>query len=136
MQEPLAIADRTTSDAYVMTPGGSHRYEDRAPLWWTLADPEGIEVDVASWPGVRSRDRRTTRDRRLILNPYPSLDAHVEWLTLGGYRPRSRDPARGRYFGCSCFRRAGSRAGSQLQASHVSSWNRAYPARRMLTAKT
>ena len=30
--------------------GGRIVYEDRAPLWWTLADPEGNEVDVASWP--------------------------------------------------------------------------------------
>ena len=32
--------------------GGRIVYEDRAPLWWTLADPEGNEVDVASWPDM------------------------------------------------------------------------------------
>jgi len=30
---------------------GGHRVSDQnAPGWWTLADPEGNEVDVASWP--------------------------------------------------------------------------------------
>ncbi len=32
--------------------GGRIVYEVRAPLWWTLADPEGNEVDVASWPDM------------------------------------------------------------------------------------
>ena len=32
--------------------GGRIVYEARAPLWWTLADPEGNEVDVASWPDM------------------------------------------------------------------------------------
>ena len=41
---------------------GSHRrgdrgrrsivYDGHAPLWWTLADPEGNEVDVAPWPDL------------------------------------------------------------------------------------
>ena len=32
--------------------GGRIVYDDRAPLWWTLADPEGNEVDVAPWPDM------------------------------------------------------------------------------------
>jgi Glyoxalase-like domain len=42
--------------------GGRIVYEDRAPLWWTLADPEGNEVDVASWPGYGLRTGRRIRD--------------------------------------------------------------------------
>jgi 4a-hydroxytetrahydrobiopterin dehydratase len=30
--------------------GGRVVYEEHAPDWWTLADPEGNEVDVAPWP--------------------------------------------------------------------------------------
>jgi 4a-hydroxytetrahydrobiopterin dehydratase len=30
--------------------GGRVVYEGHAPHWWTLADPEGNEVDVAPWP--------------------------------------------------------------------------------------
>jgi 4a-hydroxytetrahydrobiopterin dehydratase len=30
--------------------GGRIAYEANAPEWWTLADPEGNEVDVAPWP--------------------------------------------------------------------------------------
>jgi 4a-hydroxytetrahydrobiopterin dehydratase len=32
--------------------GGHIAYEAHAPDWWTLADPEGNEVDVAAWPDV------------------------------------------------------------------------------------
>ena len=32
--------------------GGRIVYDERAPLWWTLADPEGNEVDVAPWPDM------------------------------------------------------------------------------------
>jgi 4a-hydroxytetrahydrobiopterin dehydratase len=31
--------------------GGRLVSDDRAPTWWTLADPEGNEVDVATWQG-------------------------------------------------------------------------------------
>ena len=30
--------------------GGRIVYDGHAPDWWTLADPEGNEVDVAPWP--------------------------------------------------------------------------------------
>jgi 4a-hydroxytetrahydrobiopterin dehydratase len=30
--------------------GGRIVYDGHAPHWWTLADPEGNEVDVAPWP--------------------------------------------------------------------------------------
>lgn len=30
--------------------GGRIVYDGHAPQWWTLADPEGNEVDVAPWP--------------------------------------------------------------------------------------
>jgi 4a-hydroxytetrahydrobiopterin dehydratase len=26
--------------------------DEHAPYWWTLADPEGNEVDVAPWPDM------------------------------------------------------------------------------------
>jgi len=32
--------------------GGRIVYDGHAPLWWTLADPEGNEVDVAPWPDL------------------------------------------------------------------------------------
>jgi len=32
--------------------GGRIVYDERAPYWWTLADPEGNEVDVAPWPDL------------------------------------------------------------------------------------
>jgi 4a-hydroxytetrahydrobiopterin dehydratase len=32
--------------------GGRIVYEGHAPKWWTLADPEGNEVDVAAWPDL------------------------------------------------------------------------------------
>lgn len=31
--------------------GGGHLVSDHAPTWWTLADAEGNEVDVATWMG-------------------------------------------------------------------------------------
>ena len=31
--------------------GGRIVYDARAPMWWTLADPEGNEVDIATWQG-------------------------------------------------------------------------------------
>jgi 4a-hydroxytetrahydrobiopterin dehydratase len=35
--------------------GGRIVYEANAPEWWTLADPEGNEVDVAPWPDFVER---------------------------------------------------------------------------------
>jgi 4a-hydroxytetrahydrobiopterin dehydratase len=32
--------------------GGRIVSDARAPYWWTLADPEGNEVDVAPWPDL------------------------------------------------------------------------------------
>jgi len=32
--------------------GGRIVYDEHAPDWWTLADPEGNEVDVAPWPDL------------------------------------------------------------------------------------
>jgi 4a-hydroxytetrahydrobiopterin dehydratase len=32
--------------------GGRIVFDGRAPNWWTLADPEGNEVDVAPWPDM------------------------------------------------------------------------------------
>lgn len=31
--------------------GGRVVYEAATPLWWTLSDPEGNEVDLAAWVG-------------------------------------------------------------------------------------
>jgi 4a-hydroxytetrahydrobiopterin dehydratase len=36
--------------AAAVAAGGRIVNDSRAPLWWTLADPEGNEVDVAPWP--------------------------------------------------------------------------------------
>ena len=64
MDEPRPQRNRIHIDLYVpedrararvdaaIAAGGRIVYEDRAPLWWTLADPEGNEVDVASWPDM------------------------------------------------------------------------------------
>ncbi|MDT4916541.1 MAG: 4a-hydroxytetrahydrobiopterin dehydratase [Pseudonocardiales bacterium] len=37
--------------AAALAAGGRLVSDDRAPTWWTLADPEGNEVDVATWQG-------------------------------------------------------------------------------------
>jgi 4a-hydroxytetrahydrobiopterin dehydratase len=39
--------------AAAVAAGGTVIYDKAAPAWWTLADPEGNEADVAS---SRSRD--------------------------------------------------------------------------------
>jgi 4a-hydroxytetrahydrobiopterin dehydratase len=26
-------------------------FDKHAPAWWTLADPEGNEIDIATWQG-------------------------------------------------------------------------------------
>jgi 4a-hydroxytetrahydrobiopterin dehydratase len=36
--------------AAAVAAGGRIVNDSKAPLWWTLADPEGNEVDVAPWP--------------------------------------------------------------------------------------
>jgi 4a-hydroxytetrahydrobiopterin dehydratase len=36
--------------AAALAAGGRIVYDGHAPDWWTLADPEGNEVDVAPWP--------------------------------------------------------------------------------------
>jgi 4a-hydroxytetrahydrobiopterin dehydratase len=36
--------------AAALAAGGRVVYDAHAPEWWTLADPEGNEVDVAPWP--------------------------------------------------------------------------------------
>lgn len=37
---------------HVSSAGGGHLVSDEhAPAWWTLADAEGNEVDVATWMG-------------------------------------------------------------------------------------
>jgi 4a-hydroxytetrahydrobiopterin dehydratase len=33
------------------SPGGHLVSDEHAPAWWTLADAEGNEVDVATWMG-------------------------------------------------------------------------------------
>jgi 4a-hydroxytetrahydrobiopterin dehydratase len=37
--------------AAAVAAGGRVVYDQCAPAWWTLADPEGNEVDVATWQG-------------------------------------------------------------------------------------
>ena len=39
--------------AAAIAAGGHLVNDENAPGWWTLADAEGNEVDVASWPGPR-----------------------------------------------------------------------------------
>ncbi len=63
MREPRAERNRMHVDVFVphdqaearvaaaVAAGGKVVYEERAPAWWTLADPEGNEADVASWMG-------------------------------------------------------------------------------------
>jgi 4a-hydroxytetrahydrobiopterin dehydratase len=40
-----------TSVAAALTAGGQMVDNSHAPAWWTLADPEGNEVDIATWRG-------------------------------------------------------------------------------------
>ncbi len=37
--------------AAAIAAGGTVVYDEFAPMWWTLADPEGNEVDLATWIG-------------------------------------------------------------------------------------
>lgn len=37
--------------AAAVAAGGRVVYDEYAPAWWTLADPEGNEVDIATWEG-------------------------------------------------------------------------------------
>jgi 4a-hydroxytetrahydrobiopterin dehydratase len=38
-------------DEAAVAAGGRVIFDKHAPTWWTLADPEGNEVDVATWQG-------------------------------------------------------------------------------------
>lgn len=65
MSEPRPQRNRIHVDLYVpvdqarariaaaLEAGGSVVNDSFAPDWWTLADPEGNEVDVAPWPDAR-----------------------------------------------------------------------------------
>jgi len=44
-----------TRVAAALAAGGRVVYDAEAPEWWTLADPEGNEVDVAPWPDFVER---------------------------------------------------------------------------------
>jgi 4a-hydroxytetrahydrobiopterin dehydratase len=35
----------------VIEAGGGLMFDEDAPAWWTLADLEGNEVDIATWQG-------------------------------------------------------------------------------------
>jgi hypothetical protein len=37
--------------AAVIEAGGGLMFDEDAPAWWTLADLEGNEVDIATWQG-------------------------------------------------------------------------------------
>ena len=63
MGEPRTQRNRMHVDVFVahdqaearvsaaVAAGGRVIYDEHAPAWWTLADPEGNEADVASWVG-------------------------------------------------------------------------------------
>jgi 4a-hydroxytetrahydrobiopterin dehydratase len=63
MDEPRPQRNRVRVDVFVphdqaearvaaaIAAGGRLVTDEHAPSWWTLADPEGNEVDVASWAG-------------------------------------------------------------------------------------
>jgi 4a-hydroxytetrahydrobiopterin dehydratase len=63
MGEPRTVRNRLHVDVFVphdqaearvaaaVEAGGRVIYDEHAPAWWTLADPEGNEADVASWMG-------------------------------------------------------------------------------------
>lgn len=38
--------------AAAVAAGGKIVFDEQAPAWWTLADPEGNEVDIAPWRGI------------------------------------------------------------------------------------
>lgn len=46
---PHDVAERRIAAA--VAAGGTIVSDEHAPSWWTLADPEGNEVDVATWQG-------------------------------------------------------------------------------------
>lgn len=48
---PHECAEARVADA--VRAGGSVVNDAHAPMFWTLADPEGNEVDVAPWPDMR-----------------------------------------------------------------------------------
>jgi 4a-hydroxytetrahydrobiopterin dehydratase len=41
---------RSLASRAAIAAGGHLVSDENAPGWWTLADAEGNEVDVASWP--------------------------------------------------------------------------------------
>jgi len=44
-----------TRVAAALAAGGHIVSDENAPEWWTLADSEGNEVDVAPWPDLAER---------------------------------------------------------------------------------
>jgi 4a-hydroxytetrahydrobiopterin dehydratase len=68
MDEPRPQRNRIHIDVYVphdqaearvaaaIAAGGHMVSDENAPGWWTLADAEGNEVDVAPWPDASERD--------------------------------------------------------------------------------
>jgi 4a-hydroxytetrahydrobiopterin dehydratase len=47
---PLAEAEARVKAA--LAAGGTLVSDAHAPMWWTLADPEGNEVDIAAHPDL------------------------------------------------------------------------------------
>ena len=45
-----ALLGRFAKGPAAIAAGGDMVSDENAPGWWTLADTEGNEVDVASWP--------------------------------------------------------------------------------------
>jgi pterin-4a-carbinolamine dehydratase len=50
--DPAGVQNVEGRIAAAIEAGGRIVYDGHAPLWWTLADPEGNEVDVAPWPDL------------------------------------------------------------------------------------
>jgi len=47
----IACAHFRTKSFVALSAGGRLVTDEHAPAWWTLADAEGNEVDVATWMG-------------------------------------------------------------------------------------
>jgi hypothetical protein len=47
----LKLDVRDGGVAAAVAAGGRVVFDKYAPAWWTLADPEGNEVDIATWQG-------------------------------------------------------------------------------------
>jgi hypothetical protein len=56
--------------------GGRLVTDVHAPSWWTLADPEGNEADVATWWAATERGYPTT-GRRRDCGPWWTAPAHL-----------------------------------------------------------